>query len=129
MGFSITRRIGPICAVHALGRLPEGHGCRNVHGHNFYVQVTISASKLTDEGFVIDFADLAPLEAYLLSWSRLEGGLNELFDDQDPTVEHLAEHIADWFEKHLASTSHGRLTQVRVEETESCWAEYSVEPS
>ncbi|UGQ10505.1 6-carboxytetrahydropterin synthase [Yinghuangia sp. ASG 101] len=126
--YTITRTFGPICAQHAISRLPEGHGCRNMHGHNFYVHIILEAKRLNEFGMVIDFTELDALDSYLRSWPRLERGLNALFDDHDPTVEHLAEHVARWASKHL-DLGGSRVACVRVAETDTCWSEYIPEPA
>ncbi|MFP8959313.1 6-pyruvoyl trahydropterin synthase family protein [Streptomyces nanhaiensis] len=125
--YSVTRRIGPVSAMHAILGLPEGHECRNMHGHNLYVEVTVGAGELTGPGFVVDFNDLAPLEEYLRSWSRLES-LNSLFQGQDPTVERLAEHIAAWYGRHIAPGANGELVAVTVHENETCSATFRPAP-
>jgi 6-pyruvoyltetrahydropterin/6-carboxytetrahydropterin synthase len=124
MPYNIKKRIGPISVMHAILGFPEGHECRNMHGHNLYVELTISADKLVPPGLVVDFNDLAPLEQYLATWSRMES-LNTLFDDgADPTVEHLAEHIAAWYLKHIAPGVNGWLEAVTVQENETCSATF-----
>ena len=44
-------------AAHFLPRLPEGHRCRNLHGHNYRVEIVVSGA-LDQRGFVWDFAEL-----------------------------------------------------------------------
>ncbi|MBC9718437.1 6-carboxytetrahydropterin synthase [Streptomyces sp. TRM66268-LWL] len=126
MRYTVQKKIGPISAMHAINSLPEGHECRNLHGHNLYVDLTLGADKLTEPGFVIDFNDLAPVETYLRSWSRMES-LGELFPDgRDATVEHLAEHVADWYATNIAPTAPScQLLSVTVHETDTCSATYT----
>ncbi|WP_349519304.1 6-pyruvoyl trahydropterin synthase family protein [Bradyrhizobium canariense] len=44
-------------SAHHLPRLPDGHKCKNVHGHNYRVEVVISGA-LDTRGFVMDFAEM-----------------------------------------------------------------------
>lgn len=78
-------------AAHSLPHLPEGHPCRNVHGHNYRLDV-VCRGTLDDRGFVVDFAEMDAAVKPLLD--RLDhSDLNETLDA--PTTS--AEHLAQWF--------------------------------
>lgn len=111
-------------AAHSLPDLPQGHKCARPHGHSYTVEVTIVADgELTGPGFVVDFADLAPLGAYL----------NAELDHRDlnavlpvaPTSENLAAHLYQWCTANLALPVGVRVEKVRVSETASTFAEYA----
>lgn len=46
-------------AAHALPHLPEGHKCRNLHGHSYRFEVFCAAETLDARGFVVDYADIS----------------------------------------------------------------------
>lgn len=101
-------------SAHHLPKVPAGHRCRNLHGHNYRVDL-IYAGKLDERGFVKDFAEIDDLVAPLLALvdHRL---LNEVEGLENPT----AEIIARWFLDRLPDCE-----TVRVYETDTCWAEVS----
>jgi 6-pyruvoyltetrahydropterin/6-carboxytetrahydropterin synthase len=45
-------------AAHSLPHLPEGHKCRNVHGHSYVVEIHV-AGPLDSRGFVVDYSELS----------------------------------------------------------------------
>ncbi|GIF76209.1 6-pyruvoyl trahydropterin synthase family protein [Asanoa siamensis] len=111
-------------AAHSLPGLPEGHKCGRQHGHSYTVEVTlVTASELADPGFVVDFAGLAGLGAYL----------NESFDHRDlnavldvpATSENLARHLYCWCVEHLDLPAAVAVERVRVSETASTFAEFA----
>ena len=52
-------------AAHRLFMMPDGHKCRNLHGHTYTVDVTIQSDTLNEYGFVIDFGELKPIKDWL----------------------------------------------------------------
>lgn len=76
-------------AAHSLR---EYHGkCENLHGHNWKVQVVLSAGKLDKLGMVMDFRDVKRLVGEILDGLD-HRHLNELeeFKRQNPTTENIA---------------------------------------
>lgn len=68
--------------------------CENLHGHNWRVEVAVTASKLDKAGLCIDFKILKAEARELLN--RLDHKyLNELphFDGQSPSSENIARYI------------------------------------
>jgi 6-pyruvoyltetrahydropterin/6-carboxytetrahydropterin synthase len=102
-------------AAHHLPLVPEGHRCRNLHGHNYRVTITVRGA-LDARGFVRDFAEIDVLMDPLLRQvdHRL---LNEVKGLENPT----AEIIANWFLQRIKGCQ-----SVRVYENDDCWAEVSV---
>ena len=43
--------------AHHSPNVPDGHRCKNLHGHNYRVEIVVSG-KLDDRGFVLDFAEI-----------------------------------------------------------------------
>ncbi len=101
-------------SAHFLPKVPQGHRCRNLHGHNYRVEIVLSGP-VDERGFVKDFgevdAELAPL--LKLVDHKL---LNDVPGLENPT----AEIIAGWFLERLAFAA-----RVRVWENADCWAEVS----
>ena len=44
--------------AHSLPHLPEGHKCRNIHGHSYVVEV-FCTGPLDARGFVVDYAEIS----------------------------------------------------------------------
>ena len=103
-------------SAHHLPLLPEGHRCRNLHGHNYRIEVVVSG-KLDPRGFVMDFAEMDEKIMPLIKEvdHRL---LNEIEGLANPT----AEIIANWFFQRIEGCE-----SVRVYENDDCWAEVRVQ--
>lgn len=99
-------------SAHHLPHLPEGHRCRNLHGHNYRVEVVLRGG-LDTRGFVMDFAEIDAMVEPLLRMvdHRL---LNDVPGLENPT----AEIIAAWFFERIQGCE-----SVRVYENDDCWAE------
>ena len=110
-------------ASHSLTGLPEGHKCSRLHGHTYYVTVTVGSDELHGPGFVTDFADLAPFRDHLKSLFD-HRHLNDVLD-VNPTAEHIARHLADWFIENLEPHIDGRLVSIRVGESPTSGATYT----
>jgi len=99
-------------SAHHLPHLPDGHRCKNLHGHNYRMEVVLQDA-LDERGFVKDFAEIDAEIAPLLKLvdHRL---LNEVPGLENPT----AEVIAAWFFQRI-----GACERVRIYENDDCWAE------
>jgi 6-pyruvoyltetrahydropterin/6-carboxytetrahydropterin synthase len=99
-------------SAHHLPLVPEGHRCRNLHGHNYRVTIVVRGT-LDARGFVRDFAEVDSLVAPLIQQldHRL---LNDVKGLENPT----AEIIAAWFLNQIPDCE-----SVRVYENDDCWAE------
>jgi 6-pyruvoyltetrahydropterin/6-carboxytetrahydropterin synthase len=118
MTISITKKF-EFSASHQLSGLSEGHQCARLHGHNYVVELELSAdrSELTPVGFVRDYGELAPFKSWL-DRTLDHRHLNDLVDD-NPTAENLAVWVYDQWSKELPE-----LSSVRISETPKTWAEY-----
>ena len=45
-------------SAHYLPNVPDGHKCRQLHGHTYHLTVFAEGEVLPHEGWVIDFDDL-----------------------------------------------------------------------
>jgi len=101
--------------------------CSRVHGHNWKVEVEVSASRLDRIGMGLDFKLIKQATNKLID--RLDHqNLNELapFDRQNPT----AENIAAWLYRELSSilnTDVIHVASVTLWETERACVTYSEE--
>lgn len=57
MKYTVSKRF-TFEAAHSLPHLPEGHKCRNLHGHSYVIEV-FCEGPLDQRGFVIDYADIS----------------------------------------------------------------------
>jgi 6-pyruvoyltetrahydropterin/6-carboxytetrahydropterin synthase len=83
-------------AAHFLPKVPEGHKCRQVHGHTYHLTIFISGPVTEDIGWVIDFSELKGVCKPLVD--RLDHALlNEVSGLENPT----AENVARWLWKQI----------------------------
>ncbi|MFE2728323.1 6-pyruvoyl tetrahydropterin synthase family protein [Kitasatospora sp. NPDC059327] len=106
-------------ASHQLAGLPERHQCGRLHGHNYVVEIELSAGReaLTGPGFVRDYGDLSSFKGWIDEWLDHQH-LNEVVAE-NPTAENLAIWIYEQWIPEFPE-----LTAVRVSETPKTWAEY-----
>jgi 6-pyruvoyltetrahydropterin/6-carboxytetrahydropterin synthase len=76
-------------SAHFLPQVPEGHKCKNMHGHTYLLTVFAEGPIKQPEGWVTDFADLkAGVKAVL---DKLDHHcLNDIPGLENPTSEILA---------------------------------------
>lgn len=101
-------------AAHYLPNVPEGHKCKNVHGHSYKVTVFLKGPVGMDTGWVLDFGELT---------ERVEP-LIKLLDHQvlNSVIENpTAENLAIWLWENIKLSI---LSKIIVEETESCGVIY-----
>jgi 6-pyruvoyltetrahydropterin/6-carboxytetrahydropterin synthase len=98
--------------------------CEQLHGHNWYITVSVRAEKLNDIGITIDFKDLKK-SLYELLEQVDHKFLNEVapFDQINPS----AENLARWLYQGLSGRVNRealKVSRVTVWESESCAAAY-----
>lgn len=98
-------------AAQTLPNAPEGHKCRQMHGHSFKVEVTVEGERVGDVGWFYDHADISKAMRPLLE--KLDHGyLNEVPGLENPTIENMCA----WFWEKLAPQCPG-LAEIVVHET------------
>ncbi|WP_244409951.1 6-pyruvoyl trahydropterin synthase family protein [Streptomyces albofaciens] len=119
MGFRISKEFH-FSASHRLDHLDEGHPCSRMHGHNYVVELELSADgdALTKAGFVRDYGELSAFKQWLDA-ELDHRHLNDAVDGLNPSAENLARWIHEKWRTDLPE-----LTAVRVSETDKTWAEY-----
>jgi len=114
-------------ASHCLDHLPEGHKCRQVHGHSYKVQVVVGAPDLDENGFVIDYAKFAVV-GKKIDDELDHKHLNNVMGGLKPTAELIAKMIHGWVYDLIICDETVRedlvIVAVRVSETGKTWAEY-----
>jgi 6-pyruvoyltetrahydropterin/6-carboxytetrahydropterin synthase len=115
--------IASFSSAHNLKRYKGA--CENLHGHNWRVEVSVSAPDAGPDGMVIDFKRL---KAHV---NKVIGALdhrylNEVppFDEEDATAELIARHIFHELAKRLNKRRGARVSRVRVWESETSGAAY-----
>lgn len=108
-------------AAHRLNLVPEGHKCRNLHGHSYRVQVVLKSVSLDACEMVLDYGELNWLGDYLLR-NFDHKVLNEVLNFE-PTAERIAEYIYNVCTVHRPAWTK-YLDCIRVSETTRTWAEY-----
>jgi 6-pyruvoyltetrahydropterin/6-carboxytetrahydropterin synthase len=99
--------------------------CKNLHGHNWKVKVTLACDVLDDIGMALDFGVIKQLLEEILG--ELDHSyLNDLpyFRDKNPTSENLSRYIYERFEAALTELP-GRVESVEVFESERSSVTYS----
>ena len=114
--FMISKQFS-FSASHRLGGLEDGHPCSRLHGHNYCIEIQLSAERLSDTGFVVDYADLQEFER-ILDQEMDHRHLNDVIPFS-PTAENIAIYLYGRAKEIWQSVS-----CVRVSETSKTWAEY-----
>ena len=48
-------------AAHYLPKVPDGHKCKQMHGHTYHLTIFIEGEVLKERGWVLDFGDIKEL--------------------------------------------------------------------
>jgi len=106
-------------AAHRLPNLPDGHKCKNLHGHNYRLEVSIEGP-LDERGFVMDYAELEAIVDPIIK--RVDHRfLNEIEGLENPTSEVMAE----WFMAQIKPKLSGKVVTLRIYETPRYWVEHA----
>lgn len=108
-------------SAHFLPKVPEGHRCKRMHGHNYeiLVEIKLDGGAVDERGFVLDFYELDLIVHPLLGLID-HRCLNDVPGLENPT----AELIGAWF---LGKIGDGLpegvlMHAVTVYETKDCCA-------
>ena len=108
-------------AARSLPNLPDGHPCKNIHGHSFKITITVTGNVDNKTGFVMDFGDIDETFNPLLS--KLDHSyLNDIEGLENPS----SENVCQWIWERLAPSLPG-LSQIDIKETESTGCIYKGE--
>ena len=108
-------------AARSLPDLPDGHPCKNIHGHSFKITITVTGSVDDKTGFVIDFGDIDDIFNPFLS--KLDHSyLNNIEGLENPS----SENLCLWIWERLVPSLPG-LSQIEIKETDSTGCIYKGE--
>ena len=107
-------------AAHWLPNVPDSHKCKRLHGHMYFVRLTVRGPLDPKLGWVIDYADL---KAAFQNWYEVfdHHCLNDIQELSNSTAENLALFIADRMKSKLPG-----LCSVVVRETEDTEVEVEI---
>ena len=98
--------------------------CAKIHGHNWKVQIEVSASRLNETGMALDFKDLSDI-AWQVIGKYDHRIINELrpFDTINPTAENISCYFYGEIKKLLPAGVN--IVKIGLWETEKYLVEYS----
>ena len=98
--------------------------CENLHGHNWRVQISVSAERLNELDIAIDFHDLKKIAQEVVA-PLDHAFLNDVFPftEKNPSSENIAKWIFDTLKKKI-NNGNLRTAAVTVWESESASASY-----
>lgn len=117
MRVSLTREFS-FDAAQSLTTFPEGHKCRQLHGHSFTLQVTVEGEVDPATGLLYDHARIK--EAVQPLVEQLDHRyLNDIPGLENPTIEMMCK----WFWDRLQPRLPG-LSEIMLLETPRAWCRY-----
>ncbi len=98
--------------------------CENLHGHNWKVQVAVSADRLNDIGLAMDFSDLKAITNEVIS-TLDHDMLNNIFPftEINPSSENIAKWLYESLKKRV-DTEGLEVSSVTVWESDTASATY-----
>ncbi|MFV8827873.1 6-carboxytetrahydropterin synthase QueD [Alkalihalobacterium sp. APHAB7] len=114
-------------AAHFIPHDEAGH-CKNVHGHTYFVNVTVAGDTLNDSGFLVNFQIIKKLVHGRYDHTVLNDFTEDFNDQQSehfPTTEVVARTIWENIQHYLDQlTNKPRCIQVVVRETPTSYVVY-----
>ncbi len=105
-------------SAQRLPNAPEGHPCKELHGHSFKVEISVEGEVNPETGWLYDHARIS--EAMLPILKDLDHSyLNDISGLENPTIENMA----DWLWKRLAPSLPG-LAEIVIRETSKARISY-----
>lgn len=105
------------CAAHFLTKVPDGHPCKRMHGHNYTVEIEVRGDIAELNGFCngIDFHQMDSVVKPIIAKIDHQT-LNDFIEN--PTAERIAQYIL----REILASSTKYIYSVKVWETPKCWA-------
>ena len=111
-------KIFKIESARSLPNLPDGHPCKNIHGHSFKIKISVNGNVDEKTGFVMDFSEID--SAFSPIFKMIDHAyLNELEGLTNPSSENLCKWIWDQLIDSLPD-----LKRIEIRETESTGCVY-----
>lgn len=102
-------------AAHSLSKVSECHKCKNLHGHNYLVQIECESSNLDEKDMVVDFDDIKSIVKPLIE-SLDHQYINSVVGYDNTT----SEWLCHWFDKQISDSL--PISAIEVWETPTCGA-------
>ena len=113
--FEITKSVN-FEAAHYMQHKPDGHPYKNLHGHSFCLEVTVSGKVRPREEWVQDFSDLAA--TLQETAGKLDHRLlNEIEGLEVPTLERICLWVANDLKPRLPGLAKVTLARPSLNET------------
>lgn len=111
-----------LSAAHFIPHDDAGN-CQYLHGHTYFINITIAGDQLDEMGFLIDFKVIKNLVHKRYDHTILNN--HEEFEDKFPTTEQVAEEIWKTIQNSLKTLVHEpKCIQVLVRETPTSYVVY-----
>lgn len=101
-----------IAGAHKLD-LPYESGCKNLHGHNWFVSIHIKASELAPHGMILDFKHI---KDYLKTFDHKY--INDIVDF-NPTAENMAKCFGEFVLKQADEEGCKSIYEIKCDVQES----------
>ena len=98
-------------AAHFLPNVPDGHKCKQMHGHTYHLRVYIKGLPEKDLGWIMDFKELKDVVAPLIDQVD-----HQLINDVPGLENPTAENITIWFWNQLKPRLQA-LSRIELKET------------
>ncbi|KAA0546685.1 6-carboxytetrahydropterin synthase QueD [Bacillus sp. BGMRC 2118] len=114
-------------AAHFVPHESAG-SCQELHGHTYFINITVVGDELNESGFLVNFQDLKKIVHKRYDHSLLNNQ-NQDFNDQNsndfPTTEVVARKIYENIQSHLDTLQNKpKCMQVIVRETPTSYVVY-----
>ncbi|MGB5944746.1 6-carboxytetrahydropterin synthase QueD [Paenisporosarcina sp.] len=114
-----------LSAAHFIPHDDAGN-CQNMHGHTYFINITIAGNQLDEMGFLIDFKVIKSLVHKRYDHTVLND--HPEFKQKFPTTEQVAQEIWMTIHNKLKTLTHQpRCLQVVVRETPTSYVVYRPE--
>ncbi len=114
--------ISTFSAAHSLRNYPGN--CKNIHGHNWKIEVVMQSRSLDDIGMSMDFRRLRQETQGLLDMlDHTYINENPPFNSLNPTAENMAHWLYETLSRKL-NDQNARVSRVNVWENENSSASY-----
>ncbi|MGV3509421.1 MAG: 6-carboxytetrahydropterin synthase QueD [Sphingobacteriaceae bacterium] len=98
-------------SAHFLPNVPEGHKCKQLHGHTYHLRVFVEGPVKDNEGWVLDFTDLKTIVNPVI---RVVD--HKLLNDVEGLENPTSERIAIWLWNQI-KPSLPQLSKIELKET------------
>lgn len=111
-------------AAHYIDHESAGK-CQNVHGHTYFVNITIVGNQLMDNGFLINFQELKKAVHGRYDHTMMNEHDEFKYDQIEPSTENVAKAIYKTLKQELLKYDNDpQVLQVIVRETPTSYVTY-----